>query len=174
MKVVCSICKLGLGSCILFISCSFSPSEQDESGGDVKWAVFCPLLPWNQNPNLFSVRQELSVNLKISAFTRVLSIFLYIFTAFSHDSGRCLGTALFGLGWLSLAVLCWFVSSFLARLFVEVLSIKPEDLPVLLFKAIFWSVSWIGKVRNILIASLCVGRGLMFTLVPLKFGLKML
>ena len=59
------------------------------------------------------------------------------------------GSAMFCLSWLSLALLYWVISRYLARLlFTEVSRIQPDDSPTLLFKAIVYSRSWVRKLVN--------------------------
>ena len=61
--------------------------------------------------------------------------------------GRCL--FFFYLGWLSLAVLYWIGSRFLARLlFMGVSRIQPEDMPTPLSKTIVYSKSWVRNFYN--------------------------
>ena len=68
----------------------------------------------------------------------------------SFFMSRCMGAVMFGLGWVSLEVFHSAVLRFLACISPDVSFIKSEDSFNSLFKVIFYLVSWIKSLVNII------------------------
>ena len=84
--------------------------------------LFCLCVLWqfHQQPTLISEGSCLISSFsKQAKCTLVLKNDLLLFTTFSRGASRCLGAAMFCLGWLSLAVLYSVVLHFLAILFLR-------------------------------------------------------